>query len=137
MRRDAARALATARNSAADLERIAERAAEIALGLLVARIAGAPATYTTRQSGPRPAEYADRLRAWRGLAPGIPGAVRLGRWWSVSREAYERWLAAKAEPARTAPVSPSANDAPWSPASVACDLGLRLDQGASPERGQG
>ena len=108
-----------------DVERTAERAAAIVFARLLACLGGGSSTFTTRREGPRPDAYQNRPRAWRELAPRIPGAVRLGRWWAVSSEAYEKWLAAKA--VRIVPVSPAANDAArWSPASVARDLGLRV-----------
>jgi hypothetical protein len=117
-----------------DVEHVAVRAAEIVLARLSGGLTAEPAAFSTHRDGPRPREYAGRPRAWRELAPRIPGAVRLGRWVTVPREAYERWLAAQVAPAEPEP--PPAREAPaprqeaaWSPADVARDLGLRLQNG--------
>jgi hypothetical protein len=112
-----------------DLEQVAARAAEIVLARLSAGLAAEPAAFSTHRDGPRPREYARRPRAWRQLAPQIPGAVRLGRWVTVPREAYDRWLAAQGSNLQAPPASGARltrQEAEWSPADVARDLGLRL-----------
>jgi len=115
-----------------DLEQVAARAAEIVLARLSAGLAAEPAAFSTHRDGPRPREYARRPRAWRQLASRIPGAVRLGRWVTVPREAYDSWLAAQGSNGEPPPASgarPTVQEAEWSPADVARDLGLRLPGG--------
>ncbi len=133
MRRRPARAhsaaIAESRRASLDLEQVAERAAEIVLARLSAGLAAEPAAFSTHRDGPRPREYARRPRAWRQLAPQIPGAVRLGRWVTVPREAYDRWLAAQGSNLQAPPASGARltrQEAEWSPAHVARDLGLRV-----------
>jgi hypothetical protein len=113
--------------STVDLDALARLLAPRVALALAAMLCGAaqPSTYTTRREGPRPPEFASRHRAWLATAPMIPGATRLGRWWSVSREAYDRWLAGHASATEPAP-APAVADAKWSPAQLAQDLGLKL-----------
>lgn len=110
----------------ADLDELADRLAPLVAARLAAyllTIGAHQGTYTTRKEGPRPVEFKDRRRAWRDLVPGIPGAYRVGRWWSVSHGDFVAWCGAKARPA---PAGPAAADEPWSPETVAGDLGLRI-----------
>jgi len=118
-----------------DVERVAARAAEIVLARLSAGLAAEPSAYSTHRDGPRPREYAQRPRAWRQLAPRIPGAVRLGRWVTVPRAAYERWLATQGTRPGLLPTSDAPATTPkkaWSPADLVRDLGLRLDSESKP-----
>lgn len=74
---------------------------------------GPPAYYTSRRSGPRPPGWA--LDTWRAALPGIPGAARNGRWWTVTAEAYATWEASQSAVA-PAPATT------WSPAMAAASL---------------
>lgn len=78
-------------------ERIARRAAEIALAMLAAAVATPTATeYSTHRVGSRPEGYG--LRRWQKLCPTLPGARRRGRFWVVARADFDRWEAATHEP---------------------------------------
>jgi hypothetical protein len=115
-----------------DVEQVAARAAEIVLARLSAGLTAEPSAFSTHREGPRPREYAARPRAWRELAPRIPGAVRLGRWVTVPRDAYQRWLTAQGKDPERRPASPelvAGEEAAWTPADLARDLGLRLQSG--------
>lgn len=117
--------------STVDLDALARRLAPLVALQLSAILAGAAlgATYSTRVDGPVPPEFAGRRRAWLAIAPTIPGAVRLGRWWSIPRDAYERWLKAHAAAPQMGAPAAAAVEAEWSPAALAADLGLRLAGG--------
>lgn len=79
--------------------------------------------------GREPPEYRNRPKRWRADAPRIPGAVKVGRWYSVPREAYFRWLEAQGHPS-----TPSANSTPppptsttrWTPDEALASVGLRV-----------
>ena len=68
-----------------------------------------PAEYTTHRDGPRPAGYG--LRAWQKLCPTLPGARQRGRYWTVTREAFERWEASLDAPR----AAPSPEPEAWTP----------------------
>jgi hypothetical protein len=117
-----------------DLAQLATCVAPLVAVELARMLLGAvePTTYTTRRDGPRPTEYSDRARAWRELVPTIPGAVRLGRWWSISRTVFEAWRDRQGTPALTPlAAGTAASPSTWSPATIAADLGLRLVGGRS------
>jgi hypothetical protein len=103
------------------------------IGALIAGAAAAPPErYSTRREGPRPSEFANRHRAWRDVAPGIPGFVKRGRWGTISRGAYDAWLESKGtttQRSQEPPASASTVARPWSPAAAADDLRLRLVKG--------
>ena len=79
------------------------------------------------QGGDRhaPPEYRGRPKRWRADAPKIPGAVRVGRWWTVSRPAYVAWLESQRTTALPGIVSaPAPASKPWSPEDSL--VGLRV-----------
>ena len=112
-----------ARPDALDLDALASKLAP----LVVARLAGAlgaiAAPYSTRR-GHEPPEYQGRSKKWKADAPTIPGAVRVGRWWSVPRDRYAAWIAAQSSVA-PAPAPAATSSRPWSPADELGSLGLR------------
>ena len=73
----------------------------------------APAEYTSHHEGPRPAGVA--LRVWQKQIQAIPGAKQRGRYWVVSREAFERWEASQAAPS----AAPSPAPETWTPGEQA------------------
>jgi hypothetical protein len=66
-------AIAESSRAPLDIEQVAARAAEIVLARLSAGLAAELVAFSTHRDGPRPREYARRPRAWRQLAPQIPG----------------------------------------------------------------
>ncbi|HEV3193377.1 MAG TPA: hypothetical protein VGY54_22875 [Polyangiaceae bacterium] len=87
--------------------------------VLFAALVGAvePLPFSTHHKGPRPDHIG--LRRWQKLAPQVPGAMRRGRFWMVSREAWEAYERG------TSPSTPAANDPAWSPASALRLAGVR------------
>ena len=113
---------------------LAPRVTAIVLGQLAAALGTVEAPYSTRDGDTHaPPEYRGRAKRWRRDAPGIPGAARVGRWWSVPRGAYASWLASQST---TAPMpmpvaTTQANDspaAPWTPAGALASVGLRASR---------
>jgi hypothetical protein len=109
-----------------DLERLAVMLAPKVAEIVFARLAGALGTtaapYSTR-AGREPPEFQARTKVWRKTAPAIPGAVKLGRWWSVPHAAYSAWIEAQAT---TAPApTPKTNTAPWTPAAALAAAQIR------------
>jgi hypothetical protein len=118
--------------SGIDYERLAAELAPRVSTLVLARLATAlvatEAPYSTRR-GFEPPEYMGRPARWKQDAPTIPGAVKLGRWWSVSRAAYAAWVE-KHSVTTSAPAVAPANDAPaWSPRAALAAVGLRANGG--------
>ena len=107
-----------------DLDALAAKLAPMILSRLATALGATEAPYSTRR-GYEPPEYQGRPKKWKADAPTIPGAVLVGRWWSVSRTAYAAWLASK----RTTPIAKVANDSatsePWSPRAALESVGLR------------
>jgi len=110
---------------AVDLGALARAVAPLVLGQLAAALGATQAPFTTRRGGEVPDEFRDRRKTWLATAPGIPGAVKLGRWWSVSRAAYAAWLASQAPTAAHA-----APAAPWHPSQELPRLKLVAKGGA-------
>ena len=94
-----------------DLDVLAAKVAPMVVAILAGALGGTQAPFSTRKGGEVPAEYQGRRKAWLATAPGIPGAVRLGRWWSIPRAAYVAWLGSQAPTP-----APSAPSKPWHPA---------------------
>lgn len=67
--------------------------------ILGAALAQKPAVYSSRRGRGPEGMSEDR---WKALAPTIPGAVKRGRWWVVSRDAFEAYEASQV-PAVEAP----------------------------------
>jgi hypothetical protein len=84
-----------------------------------------PAHYSSRKGGDRPDGFA--LERWQATCPTIPGAVRRGRWWTVSREAFEAFEAAQTSPAPSSAPAPTG----WSLEQAYKSAGLRKIGGAS------
>ncbi|MDP9035704.1 MAG: hypothetical protein M3O50_12940 [Myxococcota bacterium] len=76
--------------------------------------------YSTRK-GREPEEFRGQAKRWRAVAPTIPGAVRIGRWWSVSRANYAAWCGG----ARTDP-TPAPTARAWDPYDAIEKAGLRV-----------
>lgn len=120
------------RDATSDVAALVERATPIVLAAVLAKLAGAlgaslEAPYSTRR-GHEPPEFAARQRFWRKTAPTIPGAVAMGRWWSVPRAAYAAWIAAKSARAVPAPMTSAApaSAEPWDARSALQRSGLRV-----------
>jgi hypothetical protein len=98
----------------ASVERLAERLPSSAL-----EPAEAP-PFGTHKKAPVPTEFADRRKAWHAIAKTIPGAVQVGRWWTVPRDAYAAWLASKQG-------TPAANDGGqrWPARAALLSIGAR------------
>jgi hypothetical protein len=107
-----------------DLDELARRVAPLVVAQLSAALGAVAAPFSTRR-GFEPPEYSSRPKRWKRDAPTIPGAVRVGRWVSVSRSAYAAWLEAKsATPVvhrDAAPAPPST----WSARAALEAAGLR------------
>jgi hypothetical protein len=93
-----------------DLDALATKVAPLVAARLAAALGATQAPFSTRKGGEVPPEFQGRRKAWLATAPTIPGAVKLGRWWSVPRPAFAAWVVAQA-PA-PAPATPSK---PWHP----------------------
>ena len=106
---------------ALDLDALARAVAPLVVAQLASALGAAQAPYSTRKGGEVPAEYQGRRKAWLATAPTIAGAVRLGRWWSVPREAYAAWLATHTTPR---PVAAPTSRQPWHPSHEARNLRL-------------
>jgi hypothetical protein len=115
-----------------DVEELAERVTPLVLSAVLAKLAGAlgaalETPFSTRRGAAVPAEFIGRAKKWREVAPSIPGAVRVGRWWTVDRGCYGAWVRSQS----TVPAAPAAgaqarmNDAPWSAISALRAAGLR------------
>lgn len=101
-----------------DVERIAQRAAAIVLQRIASAISTESTIYTSRKGHGPPGASEER---WKVIAPSIPGAHKPGRWWVVSRVAYEAWAVA----GTPTPAPESTEGKPWDPKSVLDQLGLR------------
>jgi hypothetical protein len=66
-------------------------------GTTVAEGSALPREYGSHCHAERPKGWA--FRKWQEAIKGIQGAKRRGRYWFVSREAFERWEAAQVAPA--------------------------------------
>jgi hypothetical protein len=77
------------------------------------------------QGGDRhaPPEYQGRPKKWRTDAATVPGAVKVGRWWTVSREAYRSWLESKRTTPAPGLAAVPAPAAAWKPEDAL--VGLR------------
>jgi len=72
-------------------------------------------TYSTRKGKGPPGI---RPRVWRREVPTIPGALKAGRWWTVSRRDFEAWRSTRAIPGSSLPSKVASNDASaprWTP----------------------
>ncbi len=81
------------------------------LASIIAALGGALETPWSTREGHEPPEFERRRKKWRATLPKIPGAVRIGRWWSIDRASYAAWLRSQA----TTP-APAASEPAWSPA---------------------
>ncbi len=120
-----------------DLEALADaltpRVAERLLARLALALGAIETLFSTRpgHEPPEPPEFVGRRRAWLASAKTIPGAMKLGRWWSVPRQAYATWLTSQAKsaaPATTdAKAHSPANDPHdvWTPRAALLSVGIR------------
>ena len=104
-----------------DLDALAAKLAPLVIARLALALGATASPYSTRR-GHEPPEFTSRAKVWRATAPTIPGAVRFGRWWTVSREAYATWI--RAQGGNAAPIpAPAANE--WTPSAALASVGLR------------
>jgi hypothetical protein len=110
-----------------DLDALRRAVVRDVVAILVGALAATdkPSVYSTRR-GCAPPGFADR--AWKALAPTLPGATKRGRWTVVARADFDRWEAAQGA---TSGATSAANDTtsePWSPETSALALGLRASR---------
>jgi len=104
-----------------DLDALARVLAPMVLRHLAVALGASQSPYSTRR-GHEPPEFRGRAKAWRSVAAGIPGGVRIGRWVSVPRDAYSRWLSLQTT------CTTASNDTtaqPWTPAQALAEAGIR------------
>lgn len=94
--------------------------------LIAAELAKTADVYSTRRGAAPPGWSLD---AWRVAAPKIPGAHKPGRWWVVSKVAYEAWVASKSGAAMPATNGTTPANDSWDPSSVLDSLGLKRPGG--------
>jgi hypothetical protein len=70
--------------------------------------------YSTRR-GYEPAEFKSRPKKWKAVAPTIPGAIEIGRWWSVPRASYAAWIASQSTTTPKLTVVKAVAEEEWSP----------------------
>jgi hypothetical protein len=104
-----------------DIDAIARRMLVLLAGALAGSL-GRERNYSTRR-GHAPPGFSDEN--WKVVAPTIPGAVKRGRWWTVSVEALAAHEGRQAAPAPKP-------ESYWSPEMAATELGLRLVSGSRP-----
>ncbi|MGH7437412.1 MAG: hypothetical protein ACRENE_17175 [Polyangiaceae bacterium] len=101
------------------LEAKADELAARAVAKILARLSE-PADrppFTTRRGGEVPPEFTGRAKLWASAVAGIPGAVKIGRWWTLPRAAYRAWLDAGGPSAPRASTPATAAPAVlWTPA---------------------
>lgn len=109
------------------LDALAARLAPLVAVRLAAMLTGASSAepFTTREGGPMPPEFAGRRRTWVRMAPSVPGAVKVQRWWSVPRDAYASWLASHATTTIAPAAKPANDEKPWDPLTAGESVGLR------------
>ena len=66
------------------MDALASRLAPLVIAHLARALGALGEPYSTRK-GREPPEYVGRRERWKEDAPRIPGAVKLGRWWTVRR----------------------------------------------------
>ena len=106
---------------------LAPRVAALVLTRLATALSASDAPYSTRK-GFEPPEFQGRPKAWKRIAPTIDGHTKIGRWITVPRSSYAKWL--DSQSATTTPTSTTtspANDATpgWTPAMTAAAMGYR------------
>jgi hypothetical protein len=120
-----------ARPPAFDLEALARAVAPLVVAQLATALGASSAPFSTRR-GFEPPEFLGRSKKWRNVAPSIPGAVKVGRWFVVPRDAYARWVQSCATPAVAAALRPLASThvtEAWTHASALASVGLRAGGG--------